>query len=90
MLRDGQLMFPRMDTGLTLAPAWPSAKKVLDVKEQVATSEIPAEYYHKSPVSKSHLDLAQIENTSIMLTCPCNVDPLTPHFSIVKLGFTRV
>ena len=24
----------------------------------------------------------------IMLTCPCNVDPLTPHFYIVKLGFT--
>ena len=26
----------------------------------------------------------------IMLTCPCNVDPLTPHFYIVNLGFTRV
>ena len=25
-----------------------------------------------------------------MLTCPCNVDPLTPHFYIVKLGFTGV
>ena len=23
----------------------------------------------------------------IMLTCPCNVDPLTPHFYLVKLGF---
>ena len=22
------------------------------------------------------------------LTCPCKVDPLTPHFYIVKLGFT--
>ena len=22
-----------------------------------------------------------------MLTCPCNVYPLTPHFYIVKLGF---
>ena len=27
---------------------------------------------------------------SIMLTSPYNVDPLTPHFYIVKLGFTGV
>ena len=27
---------------------------------------------------------------NIMLTGPCNVDPLTSHFSIVKLGFTVV
>ena len=26
----------------------------------------------------------------IMNTCPCDVDPLTPHFYIVKLGFTGV
>ena len=26
----------------------------------------------------------------IMITCPCNEHPLTPHFYIVKLGFTRV
>ena len=25
-----------------------------------------------------------------MLTSPCDVDPLTPHFYIVKLGFTGV
>ena len=25
-----------------------------------------------------------------MLTCPCNVYPLTPHFYIVKLGSTGV
>ena len=25
-----------------------------------------------------------------MQTCPCDVDPLTPHFYIVKLGFTGV
>ena len=25
-----------------------------------------------------------------MLTFPCNLDPLTPHFYIVKLGFTGV
>ena len=27
---------------------------------------------------------------SIMLTCPCIVYPLTPHFYIVRLGFTGV
>ena len=27
---------------------------------------------------------------SIMQTCPCNEHPLTPHFYIVKLEFTRV
>ena len=26
----------------------------------------------------------------IMLTCPCNIDPRTPHFYIVKLEFTGV
>ena len=26
----------------------------------------------------------------IMQTCPCNEDPLTSHFYIVKLGFTGV
>ena len=26
----------------------------------------------------------------IMLTCPCNVHPLTPHFYIVKVGFKGV
>ena len=25
---------------------------------------------------------------NIVITCPCNVYPLTPHFYIVKLGFT--
>ena len=25
-----------------------------------------------------------------MQTCPCNVDPVTPHLYIVKLGFTGV
>ena len=27
---------------------------------------------------------------SKMITCPCNEYPLTPHFYIVKLGFTGV
>ena len=26
----------------------------------------------------------------IMLACLCNVDPLGPHFYIVKMGFTGV
>ena len=26
----------------------------------------------------------------IMITCPCNEDPFTPHFYIVKIGFTGV
>ena len=30
------------------------------------------------------------EIETIRMTCPCNEDPLTPHFYIVKLGFTRV
>ena len=25
-----------------------------------------------------------------MLTCPCNVDSLTPHFYIVKVGFEGI
>ena len=25
-----------------------------------------------------------------ILTCPCNVDPITTYFYIVKLGFTGV
>ena len=29
-------------------------------------------------------------SSPIMKTSPCNEDPLTPHFYIVKLGFTGV
>ena len=32
----------------------------------------------------------QKEREHIRITCPCNEDPLTPHFYIVKLGFTGV
>ena len=28
--------------------------------------------------------------SSIMLTCPCNVHPISSHFYIVKLGFTGI
>ena len=31
-----------------------------------------------------------IYEINFMLSCPCNVDPLTSHFHIVKLWFTRV
>ena len=27
---------------------------------------------------------------NIRITCPCDLYPLTPHFYIVKLGFTEV
>ena len=29
-------------------------------------------------------------NCTIRITCPCNEHPLTPHFYIEKVGFTRV
>ena len=34
--------------------------------------------------------LSAVCGYTIMLTCPCNFHPLTPHFYIVKLGFTGV
>ena len=37
--------------------------------------------------SLQHLMLISI---GIMLKCSCNVDPLTPHFHIVKLWFTKI
>ena len=35
-------------------------------------------------------DLVYDVEAIIMKTCPCNENPLTPHFYIGKLGFTRV
>ena len=32
----------------------------------------------------------KIKHLNIMKTSPCNVYPLTPHFHIIKLGFTGV
>ena len=32
----------------------------------------------------------QQDSALCMQTCPCNLHPLTPHFYIVKLGFTGV
>ena len=34
--------------------------------------------------------LEKRELVAITKTCVCNVDPLKPHFHIVKLGFTGV
>ena len=31
-----------------------------------------------------------IGKSDIRITCPCNEHPLTPHFYVVKLGFTGV
>ena len=34
--------------------------------------------------------LYEQNQTTIMITCPCGLYPLAPHFYIVKLGFTGV
>ena len=39
---------------------------------------------------QNHLLMVTKYPLNIMQTCPCNEDPLTPHFYIVKLGFTGV
>ena len=51
---------------------------------------------------KAHIEYCNYTNTSTMtvlwlhnvahirITCPCNEQPLTPHFYIEKVGFTRV
>ena len=38
--------------------------------------------------SKQELSGSRVKNT--MQTRPCNLHPLTPHFYILKLGFTGV
>ena len=35
------------------------------------------------------IDMTKYDNSGIMQTCPCNVNPLKPHFYIIKLEFTR-
>ena len=37
-----------------------------------------------------YMDHSQLSSFDITKTSPCNEDPLTPHFYIVKLGFTGV
>ena len=37
-----------------------------------------------------YIDIDKVARNSIMKTRLCNVYPLTPHISIVKLGFTGV
>ena len=37
-----------------------------------------------------HLNYTLLPLTCIMLKCPCNMYPLTPHFYIVKQGFAGV
>ena len=43
----------------------------------------------KKPNHQNHLTLYPLI-VHIMITCPCNEHPFTPHFYIVKLQFTRV
>ena len=50
-------------------------------------------YKHKQVVVVIKLDGTEIlkfPTCPVVLTCRCNVDPLTPHFYIVKLEFTGV
>ena len=46
----------------------------------------------KNDRKKLDMDSADPQNRSecIRITCPCNEHPLTPHFYIEKVGFTRV
>ena len=39
---------------------------------------------------KKDVNCLMDKSVNIMLTCPSNEHPLTPHFYIVKLGFTGV
>ena len=41
---------------------------------------------YSKKVSATYLEF--IQSQVIMLTCSCNLHPFTPHFYIVKLGFT--
>ena len=36
------------------------------------------------------LNMTLSSASDIRITCPCDLYPLTPHFYIVKLGFTGV
>ena len=36
------------------------------------------------------MDGSRVIKHYITVTCPCNEDPLTPHFYIVELGLTVV
>ena len=50
-------------------------------------------YYKKTKYNENYNSLVCFFNTldaDITKTSPCIEDPLTPHFYIVKLGFTGV
>ena len=51
-------------------------------------------HYNSCRHSKSlfHLSPGLVNSTMIFIriTCPCDLYPLTPHFYIVKMGFTGV
>ena len=48
----------------------------------------PKIYYIKGSTLHGHISMISNKTKGIMLTCPCIVYPLTPHFYIVKLGYT--
>ena len=60
--RDGTVLVPQMEGNVPMAPAWPSAKSVIDVKDKVASTEIPPEYYRKHVVSKFVFELRVTDN----------------------------
>ena len=45
---------------------------------------------NKSIKTDELVNFGPVKVRNIMLTCPCNIDSLTPHFYRVKLGFTGV
>ena len=52
------------------------------------TARKPVVYFQPGPVAQSVASPLGMQ--AIMQTSPCNEYPLTPHFYIVKLGFTGV
>ena len=66
-------------------------RKILATKQKLAETYdwqecMTARYIYKVFM----MMMGYLRRNFIMLTCPCNVLPLTPHFYIVKLGFTGV
>ena len=44
----------------------------------------------KEGFEEVNMGIGTVASLPIMLTCLCNVYPLSPHFYIVKVGFTGV
>ena len=55
-----------------------------------ALLENVCQFSEKMVMTKSPKQGNTANRLSIMLTSPCNEQPLTPHFYLEKVGFTRV